>query len=202
MFMDSSSQVGLDEFTTWYKQQLNDSSQYEILLSQGDMWQGSAESGINKGAMMTEWMNSMDFVAMTLGNHEFDWGEQYVASNAEIAQFPFLAINIRDKQGNPVPYCQPSTTVEVGNIKIGVTGAIGDCLSSISGEFNGNLQFITGNQLTTLVQNEAKALIQRGGEYYQRGCDLYDNYRIEKRKEIIETYRLFLFFNNKNRQHF
>lgn len=170
MFMDSSSQVGLDEFSTWYKNLEADDASYELLISQGDMWQGSAESGINKGAMMTEWMNYMGFVSMTLGNHEFDWGEQYVKNNHSIAEFPFLAINIRDKNGNAVPYCQPSTTVEIGNIKIGIIGAIGDCLSSISGEFNGNLQFITGSQLTTLVQNEAKSLRNAGCDFIVYSC--------------------------------
>lgn len=153
-FMDTDSQPGVDEFTAYLKALYSDPSREEILLSSGDMWQGTVESSSNRGQLMTEWMNELGFVSMTLGNHEFDWGADVILPNSQTARFPFLAINVT-QYGNTVDYCQASTTVERGGVKIGIIGAIGNCLSSISGEHKDGLHFATGGLLTSLVQSEA-----------------------------------------------
>lgn len=156
-FMDTDSQPGLDEFTTYMKSLYADKEREEILLSTGDMWQGTVESSGSRGQLMTEWMNKVGFSAMTLGNHEYDWGANGLEYNRQLAQFPFLAINVT-YNGKPVDYCRASTVVEKGGIKIGIIGAVGDCLSSISGDFTEGLDFATGKELTTLVKNESDRL--------------------------------------------
>ncbi len=156
-FMDTDTQPGVDEFTTYLKDLYADAEREEIILSSGDMWQGTVESSSNKGQLMTEWMNDVGFASMTLGNHEFDWGPAALTANSELADFPLLAINVT-YQGEAVDYCKPSTIVEKGGVKIGIIGAIGDCLSSISGEFSDGLSFATGSRLTSLVKNEADRL--------------------------------------------
>ena len=163
-FMDTDNQPGLDEFTTYLKDLYADPVREEILLSSGDMWQGTVESSSNKGRLMTEWMNEVGFVSMTLGNHEYDWGADVLTPNSEQADFPFLAINVR-QNNKVVDYCQPSTIVEKAGLKIGIIGAIGDCLSSISGDYTDGLSFATGNMLTSLVKSEAKRLRN------EEGCD-------------------------------
>ena len=163
-FMDTPSQPGVDELTAYLKSLYADPTREEIVLSSGDMWQGSAESSLNRGRLMTEWMNEIGVVSMTLGNHEYDWGAAVLAPNSELADFPFLAINVTEN-GKAVDYCQASTVVEKGGAKIGVIGAIGDCLSSISGDFTDGLKFATGNALTTLVKKEATRLRK------DEGCD-------------------------------
>ncbi len=164
VFADAPGQPGLDELTTYLKNAYADDTAYEILLSSGDMWQGTAESSLNKGALMTEWMNHMGFVSMTLGNHEYDWGSSYIVKNAALANFPFLGINITD--GNVTQsYCQPSVVVERGGMRIGIIGAIGNYESSISGEFNAKLDFASSSLLTTMVKNEATRLRT------EEGCD-------------------------------
>ena len=161
VFCDTDTNPGLDELTTYIKNAYADDSAYEILLSSGDMWQGSVESSSNKGQLMTLWMNEMDFVSMTIGNHEFDWGSAYIAENAQLAEFPFLGINITDKNVD-TPYCQPSVVVERGGVKIGIIGAIGDVLSSVSGEFSEGVNFAARTELTNMVKEEATRLRQQG----------------------------------------
>ena len=161
VFMDTSKNPGLDEMTTFLKNAYADDSAYEILLSAGDMWQGTAESSANKGQLMTQWMNHMGFVAMTLGNHEYDWGSQYIAKNAEIAEFPFLGINVTDENVSE-SYCQPSVIVERGGVKIGIIGALGNVQSSISDEFSAGISFASGKALTEMVKAEAVRLRQEG----------------------------------------
>lgn len=176
VFCDTDANPGLDELTTYMKNAYADSYSYEILVSAGDMWQGTAESSLNKGAMMTEWMNNIGFSAMALGNHEYDWGSSYILENSKIADFPFLGINVSDT-GVREDYCHPSTVVERGGVRVGIIGAIGNCLSSISGEFtsDGNLYFAVKNELTKLVKRESERLRN------EEGCDfivylLHDGY--------------------------
>lgn len=164
-FDDTEANEGVDEISTFIKQV---KMQYEntILLSSGDMWQGASASNLTKGNIITEWMNDMEFVSMTLGNHEYDWGEEYIRNNLALAQFPFLAINVYDNDTDKlVDYCQPSVMVENNGLKIGIIGAIGDCHSSISGEHNGGFYFKTGSALTALVKAESEKLRADGADF-------------------------------------
>lgn len=161
---DGDSQPGVDELSTYLKE-ARKKDDHVIVLSTGDMWQGSSESNTTQGLIMTEWMNEMDFVGMALGNHEYDWGEDAIEKNLAIADFPFLAINIYDKDTNkPVEYCQPSVMVEAGGLKIGIIGAIGDCYSSIAKDKTKEIYFKVGDELTELVKEEANDLRMRGAD--------------------------------------
>ncbi len=162
---DTDSQPGVDELTAYLKRAY-ETEDHVILLSSGDMWQGSSESNLTDGHLVTEWMNELDFSAMTLGNHEYDWGEAAIESNAALAEFPFLAINVFDRETNKrASYCQASVLVERGGATIGIIGAVGDCYSSISGETSGGVYFKVGDELTALVRAEAQSLRQAGADF-------------------------------------
>lgn len=164
-FCDTSGQPGVDEIGT-YIDKMEELDDNIILLSSGDMWQGSAESNLSRGKIITEWMNELGFVGMTLGNHEFDWGEDAIRENLEIAEFPFLAINIYDTEtGKLADYCTPSVTVECDGIEIGIIGAIGDCYSSISSDKVAGVEFKVGFDLAQLVREEAERLRSEGVDY-------------------------------------
>lgn len=108
-----------------------------LLLAGGDMFQGSALSNYYQGRSTLEIMNAMGFDAMTLGNHEFDWGIDVVTnyfdgnpSNGE-ATFPLLGANVY-YQGtqNIVNHIDPYTIIEKGDTKIGIIGTMGYGLES------------------------------------------------------------------------
>lgn len=154
---DGESHVGVDELTTFLKEKQR--TENAVLLSSGDMWQGSSESNLTQGLIITEWMNALDFASMTLGNHEYDWGEAAIEANAAAADFPFLAINIYHRATDArVDYCDASTVVEVGGIRVGIIGAIGDCYSSIASDKVEDVYFVTGSALTALVKAESERL--------------------------------------------
>ena len=162
---DDAFQPGVDELTTYLKHARNNND-HVILLSTGDMWQGSAESNLTSGLLTTEWMNELDFAAMTLGNHEFDWGEKSIQNNDSIAKFPFLAINVYERSDNTLAdYCDPSVLVDLGKIQIGIIGAIGDCYSSISADKTEDLYFKVGKELTQLVMAESQKLRADGADF-------------------------------------
>lgn len=163
-FSDTEKQPGVNELTT-FLQNAKETDEYTVIISTGDMWQGSGESNITKGALITDWMNYLGFEAMTIGNHEFDWGQDFIRANSEIAEFPFLAINIYDNAtGERVDYCEASVMIERGGVKIGLIGAIGDCYSSILGEMTKGIHFKVGDALTELVKDESVRLRDAGAD--------------------------------------
>ena len=108
-----------------------------IVLSSGDMFQGSAISNYTKGEIVVDIMNEIAFDAMTIGNHEFDWGLStvlnYCDGNSENgeANFPFLGCNIVEKSTSTLPeYVKPYHIVEEKGLKIGIIGYMGKGLES------------------------------------------------------------------------
>ena len=173
-FTDTDTQPGVDELSTYLKKQKQE-NENTLVFSSGDMWQGGAESNLTKGLIITEWMSEMNFTSMTLGNHEYDWGSEYIINNAEAANFPFLAINVYDRETNErVDYCAPSMVVEQNGVKIGIIGAIGDCYSSISSDKVTDVFFKTGSELTNLVKAESNRLRQAGVDFIV--YSLHDGY--------------------------
>lgn len=155
---------GVDKLTT-YIENRREIDDYVVLFSSGDMWQGGTASNGTHGKIITDWMNYLEFDAMTLGNHEFDWGQDAIKDNVEFAEFPILAINIYDNAtGKRVDYCQPSILIERGGAQIGIIGAIGDCYSSISSTMTEGINFKTGSALTALVKSESEKLREQGAD--------------------------------------
>lgn len=164
-FCDTDSQIGVDELGTFFnnRKEIDD---HVILMATGDMWQGTAESNLTRGNILTEWMNAMGFDSMTLGNHDFDWGTSPIQQNESIADFPFLAINVYSVEtGERVEYCAPSIMIERGGVQIGIIGAIGDCYSSISSDMVEDVYFEVGAQLTSLVKAESERLRSLGADF-------------------------------------
>lgn len=162
---DDDSHIGVDELTTYLKNERKNNPN-SIFLSSGDMWQGAAESNMTKGLIMTDWMNSLQFSAMAIGNHEYDWGGEFIEDNDDLAQFPFLAINIYDRNTNKrASYCDASVMVEASGLQIGIIGAIGDCYSSIAVDKCDDVYFKVGSQLTSLVKAESEKLRNQGADF-------------------------------------
>lgn len=162
---DASAHPGVDELSTYLTDAKN-ANENTILLSSGDMWQGSSESNLTHGLILTDWMNEMGFAAMAMGNHEYDWGEDPVIANQKAAEFPLLAINIFDRETDKqVDYCKSSTMVDLGELQIGIIGAIGDVYSSISADKVQDIYFKSDGDLTKLVKDEATLLRSQGADY-------------------------------------
>ncbi len=196
-FDDTSKNEGVDELTS-YLEECRNRDEHTVLLSSGDMWQGSAESNITRGELLTKWMSELGFEAMTLGNHEFDWGVEYIEKNAELADFPMLGINIFDAETDErAEFCEPSVMIERGGIEIGIIGAVGDVYSSISSDQVEGLYFKTGRELTALVADEAERLRAAGADLvvYSIHDGYDDSFNYEKEVgalEISDYYELTL----------
>ncbi len=65
-----------------------------LTLDAGDEMQGSLLSNLQKGAPVIDVFNTMTYTAATLGNHEFDWGQQVLISRTLEADYPYVAANL------------------------------------------------------------------------------------------------------------
>jgi 5'-nucleotidase len=96
-----------------------------LLLNGGDNFQGSLFYTTYKGTAEGEFLNLMKFDAMTVGNHEFDDGEDALVPFLEMVEFPVLSANVSPSAESKVgDMIQPSVVLEVGGEKIGIVGAV------------------------------------------------------------------------------
>ncbi|MDI3529927.1 5'-nucleotidase C-terminal domain-containing protein [Thermoanaerobacterium sp. CMT5567-10] len=100
-----------------------------VILSGGDMFQGTPMSNVLKGQPVIDMMKNIGFDAMALGNHEYDWGIDSVidTQNATLknSTIPVLAANVYDKTtGKPVSYTKPYVIIERDGVKIGIIGIV------------------------------------------------------------------------------
>lgn len=93
-----------------------------LLLDCGDFSQGSLYYNVYKGAFEIDAMNILRYDAGTIGNHEFDFGLENLASLLKIAKFPIVCANL-DFTGTPCEgLVKPYVIVERSGKKIGIFG--------------------------------------------------------------------------------
>jgi 2',3'-cyclic-nucleotide 2'-phosphodiesterase (5'-nucleotidase family) len=93
-----------------------------LLLSAGDMFQGTPVSNLFKGQPVIDVMNYLKFDAMAVGNHEFDWGIDTFKHLVNSSGFPYLSANIKDASGRYLPGVKPYIIVTRKNLKIAIIG--------------------------------------------------------------------------------
>jgi 5'-nucleotidase/UDP-sugar diphosphatase len=138
-----------------------------LYLDAGDMMQGTLISNYFYGASTIDAFNHMGLAAMTIGNHEFDWGQEVLQERYDQANFPFLGANIffKKKNGNPdhghggrPHWAKPYVVQEVNGIKVGIIGIANPETPSITNPVNvANLMFTDPVQAVNDVLPEAEA---------------------------------------------
>lgn len=161
---DGHTYVGLKKLSTYFENKRKDNPGGTVILSCGDMFQGSAESNLTRGYMVNYCMQYMGFDAMAIGNHEFDWTDTWLKKNAELkystSTIPYLGANIT-KKGKMPSFMKKSTIVKRGSYKIGVIGIIGSELEdSILKSAIKDYEF---NPYVDIVETEAQRLRSEDG---------------------------------------
>ena len=93
---------------------------HTILLDAGDMAVGTAFGTETRGESVFRVMNAAGYDAATFGNHEFDLGAEQAKRYQEIAKFPLIACNIRDRESKP--FAQEYAIFQIGEVRVGVIG--------------------------------------------------------------------------------
>ena len=101
-----------------------------IIISNGDVFTGQTSALESGGNFVIHFMNQLDFDAMTLGIHDFDEGQEVLASRVAEAKFPVLAANlVSTKDGvhisettHPLAKIQPFVVIDRGMQTIAILG--------------------------------------------------------------------------------
>lgn len=68
-----------------------------IYLDGGDQFQGGIESGpeVSSGEIMADFYNTLNLAGSSIGNHEFDFGPEFLYNYLEKKESPALAANVQ-----------------------------------------------------------------------------------------------------------
>jgi 2',3'-cyclic-nucleotide 2'-phosphodiesterase (5'-nucleotidase family) len=91
-----------------------------LLLDGGDGTQGNNFVNLTKGENAVIVMNALGYDAMAAGNHEFDNGSDRLLELKELLEFPVLAANIKDSEGED--FLMPYTIKEMDGFKVAIFG--------------------------------------------------------------------------------
>lgn len=168
ILLESSSDVGISKIGQYLKLSKENAPNTTIILSAGDMFQGSAVSSLSRGEAVVDCMNVIGFDAMTIGNHEFDWGIETVLkyndndlSNGEL-NCKLLCANVNEKKTNALAtWANPYVVLERNGFKIGVLGLIGsdqesDILKDYVKDYEFTDEFEAITKYVPILRNDEK----------------------------------------------
>lgn len=155
--------------TTFFKEKKNENT---VFINSGDMWQGSILSNTNRGELLTKSFDEIGFDAFTLGNHEFDWGLDYIKKNKDFTSAPFLGANIYSWDQETKKYggfaddlVNPYVIKDLDNgLRVGIIGIIGQKqITSITSSLVSTINF---KDPTPIVASLSKELRE------EKACDV------------------------------
>jgi len=110
------------------KRQLAAAGRTPFLVLAGDFLSSSVASSVFKGAQMIAALNAAGLDLATLGNHEFDFGDDLLIQRMHEAKWQWVVSNVIDtKTGKPIGDAAPYVVKTFGALKVGF---IGLCLNT------------------------------------------------------------------------
>lgn len=136
-----------------------------IVLDAGDATQGTNFVTLSEGESMIELMNQAGVDFFVPGNHEFDYSLDQALTLQERSDFPWLASNVFDEEGNLV--FQEGQIVELDGIKVGIFGmATPETKYKASPKNTEGMVFTsTLDDTVKIAQAEIDRLLSRGANY-------------------------------------
>ncbi len=131
-----------------------------IFAHAGDTLSPSLMSGIDQGYHIVDLINRIAPDVFVPGNHEFDFGPDVFMRRMGEAKFPVYAANMRNAQGGAVANFNDRTLIEIGGLKIGITGAALPETPRLSN--SGDFRF---SNLVDAVEQQTNALRNEGADF-------------------------------------
>lgn len=136
-----------------------------LLVDAGDFSQGTTLVSYYDGASAILFMNAAGYDAVSLGNHEFDYGFGELQVMAEFAQFPILDANILSKETGK-PYFGDNKIFEFGDKKVGVFGLdTAEAQTKASPKNVKDITILDGQELYACAQEQVDELKAAGCNY-------------------------------------
>jgi 5'-nucleotidase len=140
--------------------QIRAEAKNSLLLDAGDRFTGTLYFRQYQGLDSAELMNRLGYAATTLGNHEFDNGDEVLAKFIEALKFPVISTNIDFSASKALnEKTKPFAILDVGGEKIGVIGITTAETPTISSPSKG-LKF--NAEYATVVQATVDKLTAQG----------------------------------------
>ena len=116
-------QAGVGGLSSWLKKARHENPNGIVLLDAGDAMQGTPISNLFNGSSTIAFYNDLGYDALTVGNHDFDWGQEILSDRSKQASFPLLGANVvREETGTVPDYLKPWTMIHRGGVRIAVLG--------------------------------------------------------------------------------
>ena len=96
-----------------------------LYFDAGDQFQGGIEGFISKGKIMMGFFNKMNMKYATIGNHEYDFGIDFMKSYMNSSKFDWLLDNVKNLTSNNYiffPNQKKSQIIDIEGYKLGIIG--------------------------------------------------------------------------------
>ncbi len=103
---------------------IREQSSASLLLDAGDVIQGTPMMYLMKGRPMFRAFNMMGYDAVTIGNHEFDWGPDVLRDNLEIADADILCANCEWPPRMKMDFVKPYIIREIQGVRVAIVGLL------------------------------------------------------------------------------
>ena len=94
---------------------------YAVCVCAGDFLQGNTSGAISKGQYIIDILRHMDYAALTLGNHEFDYGIPRMQQLLDQLDAPIVCANLYEV-GEPHSYYAPYVIRQFGDKRVAFVG--------------------------------------------------------------------------------
>lgn len=131
-----------------------------LLFDCGDFSQGSSYYTMFKGDVEVELMNRMQYDAVTIGNHEFDFGLENMTRLFKMATFPIVCSNYDFADTELKDIVKPYIVLKRKGVKIGVFALCPPLQGLVSTKNYGPMKFLdpvdVTNRMVDVLRNQEK----------------------------------------------
>lgn len=119
--LEGKKEMGYAKIDTVINNLKKDSHNKEVMfLDAGDTFHGTPFATLERGESIVNILNKMNLKAMTLGNHDYNYGQERVKELESEAKFSILASNVVYKNGEQ--FTKKYIIEEVSGVKVGIFG--------------------------------------------------------------------------------
>ena len=141
-----------------YVEKVRNENDNVLLFDAGDFLQGTPYFNLFKGEVEIETMNLLQYDAITLGNHEFDYGMDVLVDIVKKADFPIVCTNYDFSDTEIADIIKPYHIIYKDGVKIGIVGANIDPQGLVASTNYEGLKFLpltkTINETAAMLRNE------------------------------------------------
>lgn len=129
-----------------------------LLLDAGDLFQGTPVVNETQGECMVRFLNELRFHAATLGNHEFDYGQDVLLQRMRESRFLWVSSNVESSRFADL--IRPYAIFDLAGTKVAVLGVTSPTTPSIS--FAANLEGVRFREPSDVLPPLVDELRRRG----------------------------------------